>query len=78
MTSMINRFNLLIGVAVQPRLRFDAQGYWRLASGDRIRVGMQPSEVWLSLLEAPISRDVQRVVVLTREEAALLAQELTR
>ena len=63
----------------QPRFQFDAKGFWRLHSGDRLRVDTQDSgEVWLSLLEAPLSRDVQRMVILTRDEASLLAQELMR
>jgi hypothetical protein len=51
--------------------------HFRLASGDRLRVEPRPREVWLSLLEAPISRDVERLLVLTRDEARGLIRVLT-
>ncbi|HZI94578.1 MAG TPA: hypothetical protein VFE84_10065 [Patescibacteria group bacterium] len=51
---------------------------FRLASGDRLRVDPRPREVWLTLLEAPISRDVERLVVLTREEASGLSRVLAK
>lgn len=52
--------------------------WFRLDSGDRLQVQPLRDAIYLSLLEAPISRDVHRLVRLSREEAAGLVRVLNR
>jgi len=60
----------------KPTISSGGDGYVRLTSGDRIKVWTLGELVLVSLIEAPISWKVHRMVRMTQDEAKAFAARL--